>query len=165
MRIATIIAAFLIAIGSCELAAVAANETNDGSPDVVIPPSKMINLDSPNRVPRSYLVRFHNISDLAASNADGLEIARETLPTNSESAGLIANAFAAKYRILRGRGNVLSGLWCFRNWCGFGIGDIDEVDIAELAQDPRVWWVEPDVYGKSTRQTAEPDGPVGSTAK
>lgn len=84
-----------------------------------------------------------NATDSAAHES---QVLPDTLPATPASCTTLASAYVARF------GGKVVGVWCGpgKTLRGFGISGISEEAIAELAQDDRVEYVEPDVYTPTT---------------
>jgi hypothetical protein len=116
-----------------------------------IPKDKLVFFGSPNRIPRAYIVEFKCDKALAQTAKDSAahrsQVLRNTLPTSQENCAAIASAYVARF------GGKVVGVWCRPRGTlrGFGIHGISKKAIADLAQDDRVEYVEPDVYGHTAQ--------------
>jgi len=114
-------------------------------PAFQIPKNKLLHFDSASRVPNTYIVSFMCEKALAQiitrSAAHRSQVLPDTLPTSPVNCAALASAFVARF-----------GGSVFTVWCGIGgvrgfvIKGISEAAIADLAQDDRVEYVEPDMY-------------------
>ncbi|MGC2031359.1 MAG: S8 family serine peptidase, partial [Steroidobacteraceae bacterium] len=119
----------------------------------VVPPSKLLNLDSPNRVPNQYTVVFKKDSDLlmlSASDVAGLKIAPGLLPLSQESTNTLVKAMIGWYQALDGANSTVLHVWWQFGVHGFEVKDLPDSDIADLAQDPRIEFIEADVYATTS---------------
>lgn len=122
---------------------------------LVIPSSKLFNMAHPERMPNQYIVVFKEREELARdvpnSRARSLGIASGELPTTSESVTSIGLAMAERYRSANlvpeeQRENLRKIRHVYSNvFHGFSIDGISPQQIATLAQDPRIKYVEADV--------------------
>jgi len=128
--------------------------SNDpATPDVVIPPSKLLHFDSQIRIPNRYMVKFKDdkalAADVSARNAADMKIAPSLLPDSETNIKSLANSISTTYQQKEGKTNTILGVWTRPGGRGFGVEGISEGDITELAQDPRVEFVEPDMYAQA----------------
>lgn len=110
-----------------------------------IPKNKLLNFNSANWVPNTYIVSFMCEKALpqitANSAAHRSQVLPDTLPTSPANCAALASAFIARF------GGSLSAVWCkIGSLRGFVVKGISEAAISDLAQDDRVEFVEPDVY-------------------
>ncbi|MGC2030607.1 MAG: hypothetical protein WA642_11345 [Steroidobacteraceae bacterium] len=116
-------------------------------PPISIPKNKLLNFNSPNRVPNAYLVGFKcdKTLDTANTAAHRSQVLPNTLPTSPANCAALASAYAVRF------GGNVGGVWCnsfgFR---GFSITGISEAAISDLAQDDRVEYVEPDEFASTS---------------
>jgi subtilisin family serine protease len=136
------------------------------APQLMIPPSKLINLNHPKRIPNAYIVVFKNDDDLAkqvpSSVATQLTVAPGLLPTSEESITRIGLEMAGRFRskALVSVGDDGRDLHRIRHVFskalrGFSLDAVSENDIANLAKDPRVEYVEAVLRGHSTALQTE----------
>jgi len=150
------------------LGAVSAIHIADAQMDVapvVIPPSKLLHFDSPIRIPNRYMVKFKDdkalATDVSARNAADMKIAPSMLPDSEANIKWLANSISIAYQQKEGKTNAILGVWTRPGGRGFGVEGISESDIAELAHDPRVEFVEPDMYAQASQTTVQ----IQSTGK
>jgi hypothetical protein len=114
------------------------------SPPISIPENKLLHFDSPIRIPNAYLVAFKCEKALAVDTANTAahrsQVIPDTLPTSQANCAALASAFAVRY------GGTVGPVWCSaKQFRAFSIKGISEEGIADLARDPRVEFVEPDM--------------------
>ena len=84
-------------------------------PDPVIPPSKLINLDSPVRIPGEYMISFKGEDDLKKDIPsvllNSLKIAPGVLPNTAGNIALLAKAMSAWYQQKEKAANTILGIW------------------------------------------------------
>jgi hypothetical protein len=109
----------------------------------------LLNFDSSSRVPNTYIVGFNcdkalsqNITNSAAHRS---QVLPDMLPTNPANCAALASAYVARF------GGSVVTVWCSpRGLRAFVINGISEPAIADLAQDDRVEYVEPDMYATTS---------------
>ena len=110
--------------------------------EAVAPSSKLLHFDSPNRVPEQYVVAFKEhvelLRDVPPSVARKLKVSPNTIPNDPKSIEKLAEDLAAAYH-----GHL--GVWV-RGFAGFEIKDISEPSIKRMAIDPRIQFIQPEVY-------------------
>jgi hypothetical protein len=114
-------------------------------PPFPIPKNKLLNFDSASRVPNTYIVTFMCDKALAQittnSAAHRSQVLPDTLPMNPANCAALASAYVARF------GGSVGSVWCSSgDLRAFVINGISEAAIADLAQDDRVEYVEPDMY-------------------
>jgi hypothetical protein len=118
------------------------------SPPISIPENKLLNFDSPVRIPNAYLVGFKCEKALALDTpntaAHRSQVLPDTLPTSQANCAALASAYAARF------GGSVGSVWCSFGFRGFSITGISETGIAGLAQDDRVEYVEPDMVATTS---------------
>jgi hypothetical protein len=110
-----------------------------------IPKNKLLNFDSASRVPNTYIVGFMCDKALAQNTtkfaAHRSQVLPDTLPTSPANCAALASAYVARF------GGSVVTVWCSPGGLrAFVINGISEAAIADLAQDDRVEYVEPDMY-------------------
>lgn len=134
-----------------------------GPPEPVIPPSKLLNFDSPIRIPGEYMITFKGDGDLAkdvpTTLLQSLSVGPGILPNTPASITALANAMSAWYQQKEKIPNTILGIWTLGGLRGFAVRGISDSDIAELAQDPRIKFIEPNMSAKaetSIQNTGKP---------
>ncbi len=118
------------------------------SPPISIPENKLLHFDSPIRIPSAYLVAFKCEKALAVDTANTAahrsQVLPDTLPTSQANCAALASAYAARF------GGSVGSVWCSLGLRGFSITGISEAGIANLAQDDRIEFVEPDMVATTS---------------
>ena len=135
-----------------------------GVPTFIIPPSKLLHFDSAIRIPNQYMVSFKDdaalANDISSGSLPSLKIAPILLPDSADNIRRLANSISTTYQQKEGHANNILGVWTRPGLRGFAIKDVSEIDIAELAQDPRIEFIEPDMYAQvatvQTQSTGKP---------
>jgi hypothetical protein len=113
-------------------------------PPISIPKNKLLNFDSPKRVPNAYLVGFKCAKALNENGTNSAAhrslVLPNTLPTSPANCAALASAYAVRF------GGSVGSVWCSFGFRGFSITGISEAAISDLAQDDRVEYVEPDEF-------------------
>jgi hypothetical protein len=113
------------------------------SPRISIPETKLLHLDSPNRIPNAFMVAFKCdealAKDIPKSSALRSQVLPGTMPTSQANCAMLAAAFVARF------GGHLGNVWCNPGFRAFSITEVSEATIAILAKDDRVEYVEPDM--------------------
>jgi hypothetical protein len=110
-----------------------------------IPPSKLVNFDrKTDRVPNQYIVVFKDEVELAASSAaldiENYKVARAMSASTPEGTLALSLAFSRQYSLGLSRiYNTKDGLR------GFALHSTHEENLMDLAKDPRVKFVEPEL--------------------
>ena len=118
-------------------------------PPISIPENKLLNFDSPIRIPNAYLVQFKCEKALAVYTPNTAshrsQVLSATLPTSQTNCVALASAYAARF------GGSVGSVWCsLGGFRGFSITGISEAGIAALAKDDRVEFVEPDMVATTS---------------
>jgi subtilisin family serine protease len=138
------------------------------APEWAIPPSKLVNLNHPDRVSNRFIVVFKDDNELASDApppvALSLDIAPGELPTTEDKIAKIGLALAGRHRskALLAPDDDGQDLHRIRHVFskalrGFSLDGVSDSEIAELARDPRIKYVEAVVKGHATSvQTSAP---------
>ena len=114
-----------------------------------IPKNKLLNFDSASRVPNTYIVGFNCDKALSQNTTNSAahrsQVLPDTLPTSPANCVALASAYVARF------GGSVVTVWCSPGGLrAFFINGISEAAIADLAQDDRVEYVEPDMYATTS---------------
>jgi hypothetical protein len=114
-----------------------------------IPKNKLLHFDSASRVPNTYIVGFNCDKALARittnSAAHRSQVLPNTMPTSPANCAALASAYVARF------GGSIVSVWCSGGALrAIAISGITEAAIADLAQDDRVEYVEPDMYATAS---------------
>jgi hypothetical protein len=137
---------------------------NIGVPAYVVPETKLLHFDSPIRIPNQYLVKFKDDDSLAKIPLDGyrsIKIAPSLLPNTVDNIRSLVKLMRENYRKKEGTENTIMGIWTRPRARGFAIKNISENDVAELARDARIEFIEPNMYARPVTVQIQNSGAPG----
>jgi subtilisin family serine protease len=111
-----------------------------------IPSSKLVGFDSPERIPNRYMVVYKDdtelLEPLSAFDATQYRVTPDILPNTPEQISALTLALANHYAFnVEGKlGHIFSTKNGLR---GFSVYNVAEGDLKDLAQDPRIKFIEP----------------------